>query len=292
MQYDPKYFTWGFEIEWGDIDRRLELPKELGKFEYSETDIVNKQPPFTHVSCDPQGIEPYMGGEINTVPTKTWQEQVDKIMNIKKFFEDNGNIPYASCVSHSHVHVYVPGLKDDIDGLKRLIKYIRDNQDYAVDYCGGFKEHKRMKEIKNSKMYLKYDGGRRMPEYMIENILNLATDFPSFIKMHSAGKDGVSMGRPFRYAFNTYSMKHIGTIEFRFFRASTEREELSSVFRFLELFMDAALNEGPSVKEILSCNTFKFPPFVFDFDAIKGWNETKYDKSRGQKQREFQVIED
>ena len=34
-------FTYGFEIEWGDIDRKLKIPEHLGKWEYCETDIVN-----------------------------------------------------------------------------------------------------------------------------------------------------------------------------------------------------------------------------------------------------------
>ena len=45
MNYDPKTFTWGFEMEVGDADRRLPLPEHLGKWEFSETDVVNLNPP-------------------------------------------------------------------------------------------------------------------------------------------------------------------------------------------------------------------------------------------------------
>jgi hypothetical protein len=147
-----------------------------------------------------------------------------------------------------------------------------------------------MKGSKGAKMYLKYDGGREMPEYMCDNIINLVTDFEHFIKLHAAGKDGVSMGRPFRYAINTYCMKHTGTIEFRCFRSSTKRDEIESQFRFAEKFIDAALNDGPSVKEILTADNYKFPPFVWDLNEYVGWEKTKWDKERGNKQREYLAV--
>jgi hypothetical protein len=289
-QYESKNFTWGYEIEWGDIDRRLTPPEHLGKWEYAETDIVNIHEPFKYIACDPLGTDPYMGGEINTKPTKTWQEQVDRIMELHQFFVDAGNQPSASCVNHGHLHVFVPGLKDDIVSLKRLISYIKSNQADVIEACYGFYENGQMKGAKGAKMYLKYDGGREMPEYMCDNIINLATDFEHFIKLHAAGKDAVSMGRPFRYAINTYCMKHTGTIEFRCFRSTTKREEMESQFRFAEKFIDAALNDGPSVKEILASEDYNFPQFVWDLNEYVGWEKTKWDKERGNKHREFHEV--
>ena len=290
MTYDPKAFTWGYEIEWGDVDRRLTPPEHLGKWEFAETDIVNIHEPFKYVACDPLGTDPYMGGEINTKPTATWQQQADRVMELHQFFVDNGNQPSASCVNHGHLHVFVPGLKNDLAALKRLIAYIKANQTDTIEACYQFYEAAQMKSCKGAKMYLKYDGGREMPDYMCDNIINLATDFEHFIKLHAAGKDGVSMGRPFRYAINTYCMKHTGTIEFRCFRSTTKREEVEAQFRFAEKFIDAALNDGPSVKEILAADTYKFPPFVWDLNEYVGWEKTKWDKERGNKHREYHEV--
>lgn len=289
-KYDKDLYTWGYEIEWGDIDRRLEIPEHLGKWEFAETDVVNLHEPFVNVACDPLGEEPHMGGEINCKPTNTWQEQVDRVIEIRDFFVDNGNHPTAGCVNHGHLHVFVPGLKDDINALKRLIQYIKDNQDDTVSACYQFRDNFEMKKSKGAKMYLKYDGGRQMPEYMSDNILNLATDFNHFIKLHAAGKDGVSMGRPFRYAINTYCMKHTGTIEFRCFRSTTKRNEIESQFRFAQDFIDAALNSGPSVAELLFMNNYEFPPFVWDVQQYNGWLKTKYPKERGTKKREYNEV--
>jgi hypothetical protein len=286
MNYDPKNFTWGYEIEWGDVPRDKPILEHLGKWEHAETDIVNLIEPYRGLACDPLGLEPPVGGEINTKPTATWQEQVDRIIEIRDMFEH----PTASCVNHGHLHVYVPGLKDDICALKKLTRYIRDNQHMVIDRCYQFRLHSDMSMAKTAKTYLKWDGGRPMPDYMCNNILNLANNFEDYIRLHAAGKDGVSMGRPFRYAINTYCMKHTGTVEFRCFRSSIDRKEIEDSFRFVEKFMDAALNDGPEVEDIFFDNTFTFPKFEYDHEMYIAWEKTKYDKSRGNKQREFHAV--
>ena len=287
--YNKDDFTYGYEIEWGDIDRNLEIPEHLGSWEYAETDIVNIHEPYQYVACDPLGKEPPMGGEVNTKPTATWEQQVDRIMELHQLFVDHGNQPSASCVNHGHLHVFVPGLKDDVESLKKLVAYIQKNQALTIEHLYGFYDHPEMKNSKGAKMYLKLDGGRPMPDYMCENIINLATDFDHFIKLHAAGKDGVSMGRPFRFAINTYCMKHTGTIEFRCFRSTTDRKQMEDQFKFAEKFIDAALNDGPNVDEILfeQGYSYDFPPFVWNYLEYNGWVATKYDKSRGEKHREF-----
>lgn len=290
-RYNPEKFTWGYEVEWGDIDRKLVIPERLGKWEYAETDIVNEREPYRGVACDPLGLEPPMGGEINMCPTATWQEQVGRIFELKWFFEDAGCPPTSSCVNHGHLHCYVPGLKDDVDALKRLITYIRDNQHLTIEKLYGYRVHPDMAMTKTAKTYLKFDGGRPMPDYMCNNIIKLTTDFDHFIKLHAAGKDGVSMGRPFRYAINTYCMKHTGTIEFRCFRSTTKLKELYNQFKFVELFINAALNDGPDVQTILLENEFQFPEFNYEHDLYLGWEKTKWDKSRGKKQREYLEVQ-
>ena len=288
--YDKNTFTYGAEIEWGDIDRRMSIPPTLGKWEYAETDIVNLRPPFEYRACDPLGKEPWMGGEVNMMPTKTWHEQVDRIMQLYEMFLEYGNQPTTGCVNHGHIHVHVPGLKEDLASLKKLVAYIKANQQDTIDACYGFYEAKDMKSCSGAKAYLKWDGGRPMPDFMADNIINLATDFDTFIRLHAAGKDGVSMGRPWRFAINVYCMKHTGTIEFRCFRSTTLRRELESQFKFVEKFIDAALNDGPSVKEILAADNYRFPPFIWNVNEYLGWAQTKYPKERGTKKREFHVV--
>jgi hypothetical protein len=51
--------------------------------------------------------------------------------------------------------------------------------------------------------------------------------------------------------------------------------------------LDAALNRGASVKEIVAKGKFNFPPFQWSRDEYLGWNATKHPKARGLKRREL-----
>jgi len=278
--------TWGYEIEWGDINRNIKIPEELGSWEYAETDIININEPYKYIACDPLGLEPKFGGEINTKPTKSWNQQITNIFKLHDIFLKEGNKPTAGCVNHGHLHVHIPGLKDNIECLKKLIKYIKQYQKLIVDVCYQYYDYPNIKKHKG-KMYLKYDGGRLMPDYMCDNIINLATDFDSFIKLHCAGKDGISMGRPFRYAINTYCLKHTNTIEFRCFRSTIKKEEIIDQFKFVEKFLECAFFTNQPIHEIFQANDYKFPKFYFDEKEFSGWIKTKYPKERGTKKRQF-----
>jgi hypothetical protein len=300
MQYNPKKFTWGYEIEWGDVDRKTVIPEELGAWEFAETDILNIDPssPYYRKAVDPLGLEPPVGGEINVKPTRTRSELVERVEILKRLFPN----PTASCVNHGHVHVFVPGLRDDIDALKRLAKFIQENQNDAIDNCYGFRSDPRMRKTTSATVYCKYDGGRPMPDYMSNNIIKLAKNFDDFIFLHCAGKDGKSRGRPFRYAINTYCMKHTGTIEFRLFRGTTDIGRVSDSLYFAERFLNAALNDtGEKVRDILHlpdafCTharnerpeyDWTFPVFDYNHEDYLAWEATKYDKSRGKKVRQY-----
>ncbi len=278
--YDPATFTWGYELEVGDVSRDLDLG-ELGSWATSETDIVNLKPPYRHIAADPLGLEPPMGGEINTRPTKTIDGQIQRIKDILQLVRDNGEEATIShCVNEIHVHVHVPGLIDDIDALKRLTKYIQDNQWTVIEKCVQYEEHPLMKETKTARRYCKWDMGRYMPDWMCENIYNMATNFEEFYVIQCCGKDGVSRRMPFRYAINTYCLKHMETIEFRCFRASLDFDEIRDCMQFVNDFVNAALNNGPSAEELIEENQYKFPPFIYDHEEYLGWENTKWDWRR------------
>ena len=277
--YDPKTFTYGFEIEWGDIDRNMVIPEHLGAWEYCETDIVNLREPYRGMGSDPKGINPPVGGEINTKPTKTWEEQVDRIMTIHDMFVEHGTPPTAGCVNHGHLHVHVPGLVDDIDALKRLSLYIRDNQHITMDRVYQFRVYPNMELTKTAKTYLKHDGGRIMPDWLCNNLGTVPNNFEEWIHVHCCGKDAKTQSRPFRYGIHTYALKNSKTIEFRCFRSSTNRREIADSFKFATAFIDAALNDGPDVQEILLSDKFQFPPFTYDHEMYLGWEKTKHERT-------------
>ncbi len=207
QQSTQSNLAFGLELELGDVERRLVIPTHLGAWESAECDIVNLSTPHRWVAADPLGQNPPVGGEVNTIPTRTIQEQVEKVGNLFSWLKGKKQVPTSSCLSHTHVHVSVQGLLNDVPGLKRLTRYIIENQTDSLKHCHQFNEQT-MAGGKLGKTYLKWDCGRPMPEWMGENIINHAKTFEDFIRLQCCGKDAVSMGRPFRYAINTYCLKH------------------------------------------------------------------------------------
>lgn len=312
--YDPSLWTYGHELEIGDAPRYIHPPGELGAWEYSETCSINRRAPYAGIASDPLGLDPPAGGEINTVPTLGWRDQVDRVLKIVDFYRDQGHPPTISCVNDSHVHVHVPGLREDIEALKRIVSYIKANQHDAIRYVHRFEYQETMRGSPSAVRYLKLGGGTPMPDWMADNIVNKAQSFKDFYQLHCRGKAGDLKDRPvmpIRHAINLYCLKHINTIEFRIFRATLDRDQLESCYRFAEAFLDAALNGGPSVKEILGIRnreatldiqgllsgegvgkespdpSWNFPKLVWEPDIYSQWEATKWPKERGKKLRKF-----
>jgi hypothetical protein len=291
-KYEHSTFSYGLELELSDVPRSVEIPEHLGAWEFSERDIVNTKPPFLGIAADPKGLEPPIGGEINTVPTKTIEEQVSNVADIFSVFRNVGWDPAVGPTSHGHVHIHIPGLTEDIEALKRLARFIYRNQDEMIYRCGRFEKHPSMDA--KAVMYMKLDGGRKLPEYIVKNILERATDLKSFIDMHCMGKDGVSRGRPFRYAINMYSLKHTQTIEFRMFRATTSLDLIYNCLEVVSAFMDQAMmwdgddNSDSAVFHVPK--KIEYPPMMWDRSLWDSLQKTKHPETRGKKVRSFKEV--
>lgn len=285
-----KVTSLGYELELGDVSRKLVIPEKFGEWEYAETDIVNLHYPYKYVATDPLGEDPPMGGEINIKPGYTVDEVAERVSNTIHWFTEAGMMPTASCVNHGHVHVRVKGLRDDVEALRRVTAWIRKNQQVVIARAYKYKEHADMSKAKTAKTYLKWDGGRPMPDWMARNIETQAKSFNDFIKIQCCGKDGVSMGRPFRYAINTYCMKHTDTIELRCLRASTNPIHIRDSIRFAKDLVEIALVDGCSAEELFTFGGYNLPPFYYDSGEYLGWERTKYSKERGHKVRKLYDI--
>lgn len=277
--------SFGYELELGDILRSRKIPSELGTWEYSETDILNLHPPYKYKAADPLGLEPPVGGEINIYPGHTPEEVAKRVVDTIDWFRQQGDQPTAACTSHGHVHVRVLGLRDDIKKLKKLTSWVLKNQDELIRRVHAFEEKPGMGFTKIARTYLKWDGGKPLPEWMGQNILDHAENFDDFIRIQCCGKDGKSQGRPFRYAINMYCLKHTDTIEFRLFRASLDYEEILGSIRLARDIVIQALEGKGDITALLSKNNYTLPPFWYDQNACMGWETTRWGKDRGKKER-------
>ena len=270
-----RQLTWGCELEFGDIPRWVDIPLHLGSWEYFETDIVNQREPYWGIASDPLGKDPPFGGEINTIPTKTWQEQIDKIYNIIRYFTELGYPPTVSCVQQFHIHVGLDTEKLNsipTSKIKNLIAYCAINQKRFIEATSQFTLDERMSE--SAIEFLKNDGGRLTPIEMYHDML-LSNSPVDCLFQDKTEYDGIHMKR---YGINLRSLLYNKTIEFRSFRASLDLKQLAYCFLLCEKFMKL---------EQLDYTKYFLPEFMYDHELFVSWEKTKKLKRLENKQRPY-----
>ena len=103
MTYDVKKWTYGVELEYGNCDRRIKDLPDGATWNSLDNTCVSS----TGIANDPQGKLYSFGGEINTRPTTTADEQVEHIAKINKFLRDNGPAPIVNYRSNLHIHIQI-----------------------------------------------------------------------------------------------------------------------------------------------------------------------------------------
>lgn len=292
-------FSYGFELELGDVDRSIDIPEHLGTWEGTkvgkyymgaECDIVNSIPPYRGICTDPLAETCPVGGEINVVPTTTIAGQFSQIIDIIDLFEH----VTISHMSHFHVHVHIPGLKEDLDILKRFVGYCINNQDALIKSVYLQNINVIPDSLSNKSIeYLWSDGGRYISKTIADNYMRCKTIdellelFKNPCYYYKAGKQNSTS---IRSAINLSNLIHGKTIEFRCFRPTLDYIEIASQLVFVEQFCQEALKkDGISVGEIISKKDYRFAELQYEHINQLGWENTKADKSRGDSIKYSQV---
>lgn len=292
--------TYGCELEWSDIDRTIDIPKELGSWEGpkmagrymgSEIDIVNTQGKYAGVAVDPLCITCPVGGEIHTVPSFTIESQLCRIMRIMELFPKLG----VACPNHGHIHVGVPALKKDLGILKNFFKYLEYNEDDLIRFCCGFdaEEHDRvvMAEIPEwaKKYFIIGDGKHIAPELYkavaaaesMEEAMEAIRVIPC-LDWDCCTGEYYETGGSHRTALNMFNLTKGNTIEFRIFRASLNPLEIWSTLDFAKNFVQQAClgEKGAPVSSIIKEHRYQFPKLNFNEDLAVGWVNSRQTKGR------------
>lgn len=286
--YDPSNFTYGVELEYGNCYRFGELP-EGAKWNDKDNTCVSS----TGIANDPTGKLYAYGGEINTKPTSTIEEQISHIQQINEMLNPKPVVNYRS---NLHIHVRVPGLSDDLESCKKLLRYITDYQEqaffivetipepspprdkkspnYAYFYERYYWENKRFNRRKKSHQY-------KLPKERVASMLN-ATSTQQFYEEHAPLTE---KGRMWFFApragINLRQMwEETNTIEFRHFPGTLNMVEMKSCLLWCREFLNAALNTGKTPAEIYEEYDFVFPKFQpYEFETEQLYQLTNFEKN-------------
>ena len=249
--------SWGLELEFGDVPKSLVIPKSIGKWEYHEIDIVNALPPYRGVAVDPLGIDPPVGGEINTVPTFDVDNQIKIVHKLFKLFEKKGITPTSSCIQQTHIHAGGDERFQDLNYLKRLLLFIAANQHELIK-VSDYSEDPRMTDF--AKEVFKGYNSYTYPLDQIRKMMNAKTvsEFIEFGKMdvNDPGKRNFINFVPLK---GTY-----GTIEFRCFNCTTDPDEIYACLLFARDVLNLKIPEG-----------YNTPKFIYDHELMLGWEKTR-----------------
>lgn len=300
MLVDANALSFGCELEWSDIDKRIDIPEELGSWEGpkiaginvgSEIDIVNTKGRWRGCGTDPLGITCPVGGEIHTQPSNSIDTQLLRIMRIMDLF----NTVCVACPNHGHIHVGIPGIKRDLQALKNIFKYVQSNEADLITACCGYTKEEaeiiRNAELQNwVKDYLLVGDGKSINPAIYSQV-EKAESVTEIIKLLETvpcddwfwdKNERVHTGNSHRTAFNIFNLTKGETVEFRIFRASINPVEIYSSLYFAKRFVEEALKgeKGKPVLDILKEGNFKFAKLNFNESLAFGWQCTRQSKGR------------
>ena len=292
--------SFGAELEFSDVDRSIDIPKGLGAWEGpkiagynlgSEIDIVNSKGIWRGIATDPLCLDCPVGGEIHVNPSWTIDSQLIRIMRIIGLFPQVG----VACPNHGHIHVGIQGIWNDMEAVKNIFRYTR-NQQYAVlEHCSGYKATDSV-DIHQAKLadwvkeYLLVGDAKTAADELFERVeqanttqeIRKALAEVECFNYEWVDKFVYPAPKSHRTSVNLYSLLRGETVEFRVFRASINPVEIYSSLLFSKRYIEEALRgeKGKSVEEILKEGQFRFAPLNFDEDLARGWQETRQSKGR------------
>lgn len=273
-KYDLKDWSYGVELEFADVSIHNKLPEgaSWNLYDYS---IVNSN----GIANDPKGVLYEFGGEINTKPTNTIEEQVQHIQDIIDMLDPKPVINYKC---NLHIHIRVPGLRDDLEACKKVIKYIHDSGKQAFEIVDPLtlptkQQYPYPSELEGAKK--RYRRNQTSHQYMLpdtdyEKVIN-ANTLQEFYLGHRlvSQRPGINMRPMFDNGGNGTN-----TIEFRHFFGTLDPLEYKSCLTWCMEFLNAALNTGEEPKDIIKRNLWMVFPRAkkYDHTLHQNFEKTEY----------------
>lgn len=276
MKYNKKNFTYGCELEFADVCIDNELPEGC-VWNKKDISLVNSN----GVANDPLGITTKFGGEINTRPTNNIDDQAILCYEIIKNLNPKPIINYKCAL---HIHIKIPGLTENLEDLKNLLKYCYKNDLRAFEITSKIEKPEKLNKVSYKEYKRVCDSWHyKIKESVYLKVLEAKT-IEEFIEFHN--KSINSHGLTKRAGINFIQLKETGTIEFRHFFGTTNFVEIFACLKWCDDFITEGLTTQKTPDEILEENkknnlNFKFPEQKkFDFKLQSIFNLTNLKKNK------------
>jgi hypothetical protein len=262
--------TYGAEHEWGDFPLDTPLPPGYGR-DRKDITIVNSN----GIANDPSGKLYRFGGEINTPPTSTPKGQVECLRELKKLLP-NATINHRS---NLHIHIRLPGLRDDLKMLKRVQKYIHNNMRSAFPIIEPLPRPKYCSTPEELQGALRRWRRRRVSHQTLLTHGRLSKQLEArspeefFRREVPQSKSGKPLWacQP-RLCVSLRQLLETDTVEFRHFPGTLDEAELLNCIIWCHQFLIYAV-DGMAFDPLLhwagGVNFPQFPPYVH-------WREVRY----------------
>lgn len=270
MKY--KIESYGLELEYADIDTRKKLPSGLS-WDYKDFSICNSN----GLANDPKKKMNFFGSEVHTQPM---QDPGQVEMLTRRFI---GTFPEAKLnyTTNLHVHIRVPGLRNDLDALKRLETYYHKHGPEMFKAIQPLERPKRG-DFELDKQFIgalrRYRRRLRSHQEIVDdNTYDRIMKAKTVDDFHDAFYRHDSKGQPLRHLFQregvnlAHLFRETETIEFRHFTMTRYSDRLLTALWWVKAYFVAALysEEGP----LELYNRFvRTAPFEVQFQSFFKYN--------------------
>lgn len=277
MKYDNRLWTYGAEFEFSDWPRDRELPAGGWSLDERDVTMVNSN----GIAVDPKGISYRFGGEFKTPPCSSSSSLAELLAGLLKVYPECA-VNYRS---NLHVHIRVPGLRDDLAMLKRIaffnwthLKGLLEDlvepiprpttKEYpkAEDFAGAMRRYRRRRVSHHTVI----------PLQRVSHQLEATTvdQFHEFEVPWSHKLKAPQWQCQPRQAVNLRQLRETDTIEFRHFPGTLDQAELRVAADWCCDYLRCAMEEHDDprlmFKELYADRQFPtFQPYVH-------WMEKRY----------------
>ena len=274
-------WTYGAEHEWADwhtTDPARPLPPGYGR-DRKDITIVNS----TGVANDPKDKLHDRGGEINTPPTSSPWGQIGCMQELRALYPE-ATVNYRS---NLHLHIRVPGLRDDLDALKRVQARIHEWMPRALPvieplemgfigkYSGLYPLSEIEKGWKRRLRRMRVSHQTLLPASRVAAQLAATTVEEFHAREVPVDRHGRVMwhAQP-RVCVNLRQLRETDTVEFRHWPGTMRETELEAALLWCQGFMVAALEgDDPAFEALLSWAQRQVFPRFQPYDH---WLEERY----------------